>query len=302
MKRRTVIGVITGTIGCAWTAWAAAPGPMPSRQPAGKAGPYRVAVDRISHNRKVSVNYRVGGDSRDPGPAQFSRTVHLQLAVFATEPWAGPGLATFQIKGVTTETVNRTIDLPHYGGMLETPTDGAVLRAYLYLPNFPLGAKEVRTVEGEIVAYEKSAPVEIEIPLDGAKVPAPVTKGGLRATVREWEIEGDTARVVLWLEAPANTVLINTSTDGTYGVSLLNEAGRAANTLGGAMLQPRANQAEYRVGFQNLRGAPARLRVRLLHRAGARKVFPFRVEGIAIPERTAPSGSPAGSAPAAEKR
>lgn len=263
--------------------------PAPGNRPEGIAGPFRVVVDRVAHNRKISVTYRSAGDSRPPTPPQFTRTVHLQLAVFADEKWAGPGLATFQVKGVTAETANRTVDLAHYGGMLETPTDGAVLRAYLYVPNFPLGPTEIRSVEGDIVAYEKSSHVELEIPLDGDKAPAPVVQAGIRATVREWELEGDSAQAVIWVEAPANTVLINTSTDGTYGVSLVNAAGRSANTLGGALLQPRVNQAELRVGFQNLRGAPAKLKLRFLHRAGARKTYPFRIQNIPTPSRSAPA-------------
>jgi hypothetical protein len=293
MTRRPLI-ITAVTLLSGWSVRAAEPLAKPVGPPEGVSGPYRVVVDRVSHNRKVTVNYRVGGGSREPGPAQFSRTVHLQLAVFARETWAGPGLATFQIKGVTADTDRRSYDLPHYGGMLETPTDGAVLRAYLYVPNFPLGAREIRAIEGEIVAYEKSAPLEIEIPLDSPKVPLHVEKGDVRVSVREWDVEGDTARAVLWVEAPPNSMLINTTTDGTYGVSLHNAAGRSANTLGGAMLQPRANQAEYRVGFQNLRGEPAKLKLRVLHRSGPRRVFPFRVERVPIPERpgVAPPGSP----------
>jgi len=272
-----------------------APAPVASR-PEAVAGPFRVVVDRVAHNRKIGVTYGTGSNAQHSAPAQFTRTVHLQLAVFAREEWAGPGLATFQVKAVTAETANRVTDLAHYGGMLETPTDGAVLRAYLYVPTFPLGPREIRTIEGDIVAYEKASRVEIDIPLDGSKLPAPVESAGIRATVREWEMDGDSAQAVIWVEAAPNTVLINTSTDGTYGASLLNAAGRAANTLGGALLQPRANQAEFRIGFQNLRGTPTKLKLRFLHRAGARRTYPFRIQAVPIPARpvTAPSAPGAG--------
>ncbi|MCC2668606.1 MAG: hypothetical protein K0Q72_1077 [Armatimonadetes bacterium] len=262
------------------------------KAPEGRTGPYRVVVDRISHNRKTVVSYRTDAAHGDPAPAQFARTVHLQLAVYTKEAWAGPGLAMFQVKGVSAETGARVMDLSHYGGMLETSADGAVLRAYLYLPNFPIGAKEIRAIEGDIVAYERSLPTEILIPVNGEKRPEPFEKDGVKVTVREWEVEGDEVQAVIWVEAPQNSVLINTTSDGTYGVSLLNTMGRAANTQGGALLQPRANQAEYRVGFTNLRGPIGTLRLRFLHRSGPRRIFPFQIERIPVPSRPGEPASP----------
>jgi len=271
-----------------WSTWRAEGDPAPAnpaRRAEAVAGPYRVVVDRIAHNLKVTLNYDDPGKGAGKGPAQFSRTAHLQLAVFAKDAAAGPGLSTFQVRGVTADNGMRVVELPHYGGSLETANDGAVLRAYVYLPNFPLAAKEVRAIEGEIVAYERSTAVEIEIPVTAGKVPGPVEKDGIRATVREWEQDKDEIRAVIWLEGPPNTVLINTTTDGTYGVALLNNSQKPANTQGGSLIQPRPHQAEYRVGFLNLRGTPEKLKIQLLHRSGPRRVYPFRVEHIEVPAR-----------------
>lgn len=266
----------------------------PARRSAAEAGPYRVVVDRIAHNRKIILNYDTPEKAADGAPAQFTRTVHLQLAVFAKDLAAAAGLSTFQIRGVTAENGTRVVELPHYGGMLETANDGAALRAYIYLSNFPLAAKEVRAIEGEIVAYEHSTPIQLEIPVTVGTIPAPVEKNGIRATVREWEQEKDEIRAVISLEAPPNTVLINTTTDGTYGVSLLNNLQRPANTQGGSMIQARSNHAEYRVGFINLRGTPEMLKIKVLHRSGPRRVYPFRIEHMEVPTRTS-AGSPAGA-------
>jgi hypothetical protein len=279
-----------------WTAWRAQgdPAPAPVRRSEAVAGPYRVVVDRIAHNRKITLDYEVPPKAVDGPAAQFSRTVHLQLAVFTKEPAAGPGLSTFQVRSVLADNGSRLVELPHYGGMLETSNDGAILRAYVYLPNFPLAAKEVRAVEGEIVAYERSTPVQIEIPVVPGKTPEPVEKDGIRATVREWEQDKDEIRAVIWLEGPPNTVLINTTTDGTYGVALFNSAQKPASTQGGSLVQPRPNQAEYRVGFLNLRGTPEKLKIQLLHRSGPRRVYPFRIEHVEVPSRAA-AASPAGA-------
>jgi len=296
MRAAVVSGVVSVALLLGWSAWKAQgdPAPPPARRAEAPAGPYRVVVDRIAHNRKITLDYDVPAKAADGPAAQFSRTVHLQLAVFTKEPAAGPGLATFQVRGVTADNGARVVELPHYGGMLETSTDGAVLRAYVYLPNFPLAAKEVRVIEGEIVAYERSTPVQIEIPVVAGKVPSPVEKDGIRATVREWEQDKDEIRAVIWLEGPPNTVLINTTTDGTYGVALLNNAQKPASTQGGSLVQPRPNQAEYRVGFLNLRGTPEKLKIQLLHRSGPRRVYPFRIEHIEVPRR-ASVASPAGA-------
>lgn len=264
----------------------------PARRSEAEAGPYRVVVDRIAHNRKIILNYDHPAKAANGSPAQFARTVHLQFAVFAQDLAARAGLSTFQIRGVTAENGTRVVELPRYGGMLETATDGAALRAYIYLSNFPLAAKEVRAIDGEIVAYERSTPVQIEIPVALGKIPAPVEKDGIRATVREWEQEKDEIRAVIMLEAPPNTVLISTTTDGTYGVALLNNLQRPANTQGGSLVQARPNQAEYRVGFINLRGTPEKLRLQVLHRSGPRRVYPFRIEHIEIPARTAATSAP----------
>jgi hypothetical protein len=239
----------------------------------------------VAHNRKVTLTYDTGPKPAAGAPAQFSRTVHLQVGVSTKDPAAGPGLATFQVRSVTAENGNRVIELPHYGGMLETAAEDAILRAYIYLPSFPLAAREVRAIEGEIVAYERSTPVQIEIPVTEGKVPEPVVKDGIRATVREWEFDKDEIRAVIWLEGPPNTVLINTTTDGTYGVALLTDAKKPASTQGGSLIQPRPNQAEYRVGFLNLKGTPDKIRIQLLHRSGPRRVYPFRIEHVAIPTR-----------------
>lgn len=304
MRSATVSSIAGASLllvgGLSWSAQNAPAASGTLKRAEAPAGPYRVIVDRVAHNLKVTLNYDTGTKPPEGAPAQFSRSIHLQVAVATKDPAAGPGLSTFQVKSVTADNGTRVLELPHYGGMLDSSSDDAVLRAYIYLPSFPLAAKEVRAIEGEITSYERSSPVQIEIPVVPGKLPEPVEKDGIRATVKEWEADKEEIRAVIWLEGPPNTVLINTSTDGTYGVALLNDAKKPAHTQGGSLIQPRPNQAEYRVGFLNLKGTPEKLKIQLLHRSGPRRVYPFRIEHVEIPARAAAARGTASSVPNAQ--
>jgi len=264
----------------------AAPEPSaPPRRPVLNVGPYRVQLDRITAARNRILNYRVPGVERDERPLDSRCTVQMQVAVFATDPTAGPGLATFQVHMVTAEERGRVGEAPHYGGLIDTADDGALLRAYLYMPSFPALAREVRTIEGEIVAYEKTEPLRIEVPLPGLKFPASAEKDGVRATVRELTTEGGGARLTLSLEGPPSSILLNGKVAGGYGVSLLDLEGRPASLATGNLVNPRPNQSEYRLAFSNLRAAPSKVVVQIIHRGGARRVYPFRFERVPLPIR-----------------
>jgi hypothetical protein len=102
-------------------------------------------------------------------------------------------------------------------------------------------------------------------------------------------VDGGNAQIALTLEAAPGSVLVNTVNDGTYGVSLLNAENRPASPNGGTMLQPRPNQAEYRLSFGTLRGMPDKLQVRFLQRAGARHVYSFRLEHLPLPDVKPPT-------------
>src|SRR5688500_7496410 len=119
------------------------------RQPAVKAGPYRVVVDRITQNRSVVLDYKTG--SQASGGVRTQRTVQIQVAVLSDQPGGKEGLATFQIKSVMGERNGRLVELPHYGGPLETPNDPALVRAYLYVPSMPPSLSEIRSIDGEIM-------------------------------------------------------------------------------------------------------------------------------------------------------
>jgi hypothetical protein len=150
----------------------------------------------------------------------------------------------------------------------------------------PPSLSELRAIEGEIVTYENTSPFEVEIPVDGA-LPRTVEKDGIKVTLREWAVDGSSARVLLWAEAPPSSLIVNTVNDGSYGVSLLSADGRAAVLGAGSMLQVRNNQAEYRMVYSSFRGTPARIRLKFLHRAGPKRVYPFKIERIPIPARAA---------------
>jgi hypothetical protein len=257
-----------------------APAGREIKQPSTKVGPYRVTVDRISPNRTVTLEYATSPTSISSYNSR--RTVQLQVAVMGDDASAVAGLATFQIKTVTVERKGRAVELPYYGGPMENPNDPAIVRAYIYVPGLPAAAEELRSLEGEIVSYDRTAPFEVELPLDGM-VPKTVEKDGVKVTLRELSWEGGIARFVLWVDAPPNTVIVNTTNDGSYGVSLFNEKDRSAPPAAGTMVQVRSNQAEYRMSYHSVQGTPNRIRLQFLHRGGSRKVYPFRVERIPVP-------------------
>lgn len=257
-----------------------------TQRPEARTGPFRVVVDRISESRTTVLTYRTAPGRREDGGAQSRRTLQLQVQVLADNPGAAAGLASFQVNGLSAESGRRLLGLPHSGGILETPDDKAVVRAYLYVPACPPLASEVRAMEGEIVAYEKAGDSEIEVPLTG-KTPSSAQKDGIRATVQATTHQGTNSQLTLELTAPDGTMLVNPANDGTYGVSLVSAGSRPAPPTGGSMSQPRPNAALYRLGFQNVQGPPLAVRVRFVYRGGARRVYPFRVEHIPIPTRPA---------------
>ena len=298
MNRTTLTLLVAGALAAAWpgvrlTAQPSASVPMPEV----KAGPYRVVVDRLTHNRALMVNYRTDLPAREEPGIQSRRSVQLQLAVYAPDPARAAALMTFQVRGVTVDSGSRVVELSHYGGILEHPNDKAAVRAYLYIPAFPNAAREVRLLDGEIVAYERAAPVDLEVPLTGGRFPLVVEQGGIKATVRELTGQGGTVQITFRVEAPPETALVANTTDGTYGVTLYNAEGRAAGAVGGTLTQPQVNQSEYRLGFQNVRGAPARMTIRVLHRSGARRTYPFRLERIPVPVRPTSEAKPPSPAP-----
>jgi hypothetical protein len=250
------------------------------RQPMVKAGPYRIAVDRITQNRTLTLKYETGDRSNSGVTSQ--RTIQLQVAVFGETEAANAGLATFQIKSVVVDRNGRSEELPHYGGPLENPNDPALVRGYLYVPAMPPSVAEIRSLEGEIVSYEHTGPFEMDVPITNS-VPSTVEKDGVKVTLRDWSQDGAIARLTLVVDAPASSLVVNTVNDGSYGVTLVNKDGHPALLGAGSMIQPRPNQAEYRMAYNSLQGTPDHLRLRFLHRAGPRKVYPFKVEHIQIP-------------------
>jgi hypothetical protein len=277
--RATALGLVSVLAGFAATAVPAAEPDI--RLPLAKVGPYRVVVDRITHNRGVTIDY--GPDGKVAG-YKPQRTAQLHVAVLTDEPSARSALATFQIKGATVERTGRALEVPYYGGPLENPNDPAIVRAYVYLPGLPGTIEEIRSLEGEIVSYDRTSQTEMEIAVEGP-LPRTVEKDGIKLELREWSYEGGSPRLVLVMEAPPGTVIVNTTNDGSYGVSLLNEKGQAAPPASGTMLQLKSNLAEYRTTYQSVQGTPTRIKLQFLHRGGTRRVYPFKVERIPIPTR-----------------
>lgn len=270
---------------------AAALAQEPGRPPAAQAGPYRVVVDRISQNTNLAVNFGAGAApaARPASSIEVRRMVQMQVSVFAATPEAAAALTTFQISGVAVQAGGRLLQLTPFGGMLDNPAGNTVLRAYLYVPTFPASAREVRAVEGQLVGYETARDMEIDIPVADGAAPKTVEKDGVKATLREYSFDGESAQLVLWLEGPATSALVNTATDGAYGMQLLDAEGRPATSSGGSFINFRPNTAEYRLGFNSLKRPPTTIRVKFLHRGGARRTYPFRIEGIPIPSRPTPA-------------
>src|SRR5439155_23868487 len=117
-----------------------------------------------------------------------------------------------------------TISTPH--GVVEAPSDGgplddaedAVLRAYLYAGNVGMETSEIRSIEGEITAFERARMVAVNLPTG----PLPVTRTaeGLQLTLVECAARGSTATVRLKVRAPAEAQVVPAAADGTYGIQL----------------------------------------------------------------------------------
>lgn len=261
-------------------------------RPETQAGPFRVVIDRIAQSRNTLLNYRTTPAGRDGGSAQSRRSVQLQMQVLTQDRSAAAGLASFQVNGLSAEAGRRTVTLSHSGGILESPDERAVLRAYLYVPACPSQARELRAMEGELVAYEKAGECQIDVPLTG-KLPSSATKEGVRATVQAMSVQGTNLQATVELAGPEGTALVATTSDGAYGVSLFNADSRGVTPTGGSVSQPRANTATYRLAFQSPQDTPRSLRIRFVYRGGARRVYPFRIEHIPIPARLAAGAPPA---------
>ncbi len=280
----------------------AAPGVSPAlpRQPEVLAGTFRIVVERVTQSLSTTQVFPMPAKAGDPGDFQQRRTVQLHLGVYPADPAAGPsageGLTRLDIHGVTVREGGRQVELGHYGGKLEAGSKQALLRGYVYAPAFPTRTAEIELIEGEIVAYEQSTPVELEVPLEEGRSPAgapePVEKEGVRLTVREVTLSDATARITLSVDGPPGSVLVTPSEEGTHGASLYDRRGQRASPGGGSLSQPRPHQLDYRVTFLNLKERPAVLRVQLLKQHGARRVYPFRLKHVPVPTRRVDSLPP----------
>lgn len=256
-----------------------------------RVGPYRIAVDRISVGENFTLTYRrAGGAGGRERPLDVRRTAQLQIVVRDTSPARGGGLAQFQIFSVGAAVGGRPLDLAFHGGSLESvEADG--MRAYLFIPEVPPGIRELRAIDGQIVHYERAAPVEIELPLpEGAPGPV-VRKEGVEVAMQEVDVGPDGLRVTFRLEAGPDAALVPQTEDGSCGVTAVTGADRPVPANGGGATQTAANRVEYRLVFPDLREPPKRLRIRVLLRSGPRRTYPFRLERVPLP-RWQPVASP----------
>lgn len=280
-------------------ATAAAPVAAPLR-PETVAGPFRIVVERVTQSLSTTQVFPKEAGDRHPGEFQQRRNVQLHLGVYpaapALQPGAGEGLTRLDIHGVTVREGTRQLELGHYGGRLESGSKEALLRGYLYAPAFPVRTAEIEVIEGEIVAYEHSTPVELELPLTDERHPSGkperVEKHGVRLTLREVTVSQGTARLTLSVDGPPGSVLITPTEEGTHGASLYDHRAQKVSPGGGSLSQPQPHLLDYRVTFLNLKDRPAMLRVRLLKQHGARQVYPFRLKRIPVPSRRAPVLTP----------
>ncbi len=285
MNRRVLLGSLVVAAGSRL----AADEPLaPVLRPEVTAGPFKLCIDRILQSRSVVTTYRADGSPM----TEQSRSLQVHMAVYARDPGDAARLAALQVRGLTAETGGRVIDVSHNGGLLENPDDTASIRAYVYIQSFPRDVREIRSLFGEVVAFERSTPLEIDVPIKGDDLSNIGEKEGVRVTVRELTREGNNWRVRILATSSSSAVVLNAVQDGAYGVSLLNAQGKAAEANGGTLIQSAATQAQYLVVFSGLQGEPATVRLRIASRGGVRRVHPFKMEHIPLPERTAPLPAP----------
>ena len=261
------------------------------RRPEAEAGPYRLVVDRITQTTQARVTYR-SDDGKGGGSS--TRTVQLQLSIFGRDPETTRRLAVFQLETLSVGAGKGYVELPHFGGILDAAANGAV-RVFTGAPNVPLAAEEIG-LAGQLVAYEKSGPVELEIPLSADRFPMRTESEGVIITVNELDTAAEgAARLHLSLEASPETFLQSIGATAPYGVSLLDVEGRPATPIEGSLARPAGGRLEYRVRFKNVRAKPAALRVRVVRRGGRQFTYPFRLQRLPIPRRR--EGSPVAERP-----
>src|SRR5438067_5497080 len=117
------------------------------RRPEARAGPYRVLVEQVTASEYLQ---QLLGPGAGPAPTG-RRSAHLQLRLVADSADAGAAVELFAIQSLTVEADGRRLDVPHYGGPLEN-ADDAVLRAYAYAGDVGMATKEIRSIEGEVIA------------------------------------------------------------------------------------------------------------------------------------------------------
>jgi hypothetical protein len=254
--------------------------PLP-RRPEARVGPYRVVVERVTHSQYLQSLFL--SDPLGQAPRRSGRrSAHVQLRLLADEPQAGAAVELFTIHSLTVMAGGKQVEVSHYGGPLEN-NDDAVLRAYVYASDVGLATSEIRSLAGEITAFEHARVVTAEIPL--SNLPVVQTVDGVRFTCTEVSVRDGIATIRLLARAPEGSQVVAASSEATYGIKLWCvdsiPAAAASSTLGTTS----EGDAEYTLGFQSLHGTPSRLQAQVLMRGGERRVFPFDIEHIPLPGR-----------------
>lgn len=272
--------------GLACLAWALPA--RPSGPPNASAGPYHVSLDRVTHNRNMVMTYDAGG-------IRTQRSLQLQLRL-AGGAGAPSSPAIFRVNSVTAEDNGQPIGLSYSASLMSRQDTGSLLQVYVSVASLPPLARELRSIEGEIVVFKSTRAMQIDLPLTAGSPAAPVEREGVRVVVREMHVDGLTARAVIEAEGPEGSSLLHNPEEPGYGVGLIGKDGRPIPAMDGTLEHSQPNRSEYRVRFRSVVGPPTAVRLRLVHRGGGRSVYPFRLEKIAIPERPI-AGSQPGKTP-----
>ena len=259
-------------------------GPSPAltptlRRPEARVGPYRVLVEQVTASEYLQELLGIAAGARPAATGR--RSAHLQLRLVGDTAESSAAVDLFAVHALTVEADGRAVEVAHYGGPLEN-ADDAVLRAYVYAGDVGMSTREIRSVEGEITAFEHAEEVRAELPLEPG---ASVLANGARFTISECSTRDGMIGVRLLGRPPAGAQLLAAALDGTYGIDLLTESGTSATPAGSTLGTTADGDAEFDLAYQLRRGVARRLSIRALIRSGARHVYPFRIEHVPLPAR-----------------
>jgi hypothetical protein len=261
-------------------------------------------VERVVQNASLTLDFAAG--AKPGGPVEGKETVYLHLLVVAPDRDRAGALVGLGSNLSATTDAGQALTLRAYSGSEGGLADGKSARVCLLAQDIDVRARQLRTVEGELLVYPHSRTVRLEFPLGRPeKRPLPQTRAaeGLQVTLEEFRLEAGQATAVLSQQWPAGTTVTRPRPEIPFGTVAL--AGGIPNYPSAerseTLERPNGEQSRrYRLVFPGVKQAPEKITVEALVRCGKPEAVRFRLADIPLHEPERPAAAPAaGQRPAA---